>query len=46
MPCSQDWGELYDLETDPDETDNLWNSAAHGEVKARLSLRWRISWRD
>jgi arylsulfatase A-like enzyme len=34
-----EWGELYDLETDPDETENLWNSAAHGEVKARLSLR-------
>ena len=34
-----DWGELYDLETDPDETDNLWNSTAHGNVKARLSLR-------
>jgi len=34
-----DWGELYDLETDPDETDNLWDSVAHGDVKARLSLR-------
>lgn len=35
----QDWGELYDLETDPDETQNLWDSAAHDEVKARMSLR-------
>ena len=35
----QDWGELYDRETDPDETLNLWDSAEHGEVKARMSLR-------
>jgi hypothetical protein len=27
------------LEAEADETENLWNSAAHGEVKARLSLR-------
>jgi hypothetical protein len=35
----EDWGELYDLETDPDETNNLWTDAAHDAVKARLSLR-------
>lgn len=33
-----DWGELYDLETDPDETHNLWDSPAHSEIKARMSL--------
>ena len=33
-----DWGELYDLKTDSDETQNLWDSAEHGEVKARMSL--------
>ncbi len=34
-----DWGELYDLKTDPDEARNLWDSAEHSEVKARMSLR-------
>ncbi|MBT5455796.1 MAG: sulfatase-like hydrolase/transferase, partial [Rhodospirillaceae bacterium] len=33
-----DWGELYDLETDPDETRNLWDSSAHEAVKAKMSL--------
>jgi arylsulfatase A-like enzyme len=34
-----DWGELYDLQEDPGETHNLWDSAEHGEVKADMSLR-------
>ena len=33
------WGELYDLETDPQETNNLWDSAAHAGIKADLTLR-------
>lgn len=35
----QDWGELYDLENDPDETLNLWDNADHGAVRAHLSER-------
>ena len=27
----QEWGELYDLANDPDETTNLWESAEHAE---------------
>ena len=30
------WGELYDLETDPGEFDNLWDSPAHQSTKAIL----------
>lgn len=37
--AGEDWGELYELEIDPDETDNLWDSTAHADAKARLSLR-------
>ena len=33
------WGELYDLETDPQETTNLWDSDAHAGIKADLTLR-------
>jgi arylsulfatase A-like enzyme len=29
-------GELYDLRSDPDEFDNLWNDPDHAEMKARL----------
>ncbi len=32
-------GELYDLQTDPDEFNNLWDSPAHVEIK--LDLLWR-----
>ncbi|MFK7835963.1 MAG: sulfatase [Sulfitobacter sp.] len=35
----QDWGELYDLKTDPDETENLWDSVAHQETRAHLAER-------
>lgn len=35
----EDWGELYDLVQDPDETRNLWDSKAHADIRARLSLR-------
>lgn len=35
----QSWGELYDLQNDPNETQNLWDSTDHVDVRARLSER-------
>jgi arylsulfatase A-like enzyme len=35
----QDWGELYDLAEDPNETCNLWDDPTHAEIKLDLSLR-------
>ena len=35
----QPWGELYDLQQDPHETHNLWDSAMHKDVRAQLSER-------
>lgn len=35
----QDWGELYDLQSDPDETHNLWDDPAHRDIRAHLSER-------
>jgi arylsulfatase A-like enzyme len=29
-------GELYDLENDPEEFNNLWDDEAHSELKNRL----------
>ncbi|MGH7091291.1 MAG: sulfatase-like hydrolase/transferase, partial [Stellaceae bacterium] len=34
-----DWGELYDLERDPDELTNLWDDPASGALRAELVLR-------
>jgi len=34
-----EWGELYDLEKDPGEFDNLWLSPAHETVRAGLMER-------
>ena len=35
----QEYGELFDLATDPEEVCNLWDSPAHQELKARLLLK-------
>lgn len=35
----QEWGELYDLENDPNETRNLWDSPEHKDIRAHLSER-------
>jgi len=34
-----DWGELYDLHEDPDETANLWNDAGAAGLRAELMER-------
>ena len=34
----QGWGELYDLQNDPRETHNLWDSASHAGTRAELTL--------
>ncbi len=35
----EQYGELYDMMNDPNQYDNLWNSAAHGELKQTLLAR-------
>lgn len=35
----EDWGELYDLQNDPQETHNLWDDPAHASAKADMTLR-------
>ena len=35
----QDWGELYDLGKDPQETHNLWDSVEHKDIRAYLAER-------
>ena len=34
----QEWGELYDLKGDPDETHNLWDHPKYENIKAKLSI--------
>lgn len=33
-----EWGELYNLENDPDELHNLWSNSAYSETRAKLLL--------
>ena len=35
----ESWGELYDLDSDPKETLNLWDSTDHSDVRADLTLK-------
>ena len=37
--AGQDWGELYDIEADPNETRNLWDSADHLGIRGDMALR-------
>ena len=39
-------GELYDLEYDPQETQNLWNSPKHSKIQVKLLKRLsdRMAW--
>jgi len=39
MYLDQDWGELYDLKNDPDETVNLWDSEEHQHMRAYFAER-------
>jgi hypothetical protein len=34
-----DWGELYDLQEDPDETANLWNEPGATRLRGELMER-------
>jgi len=37
--AGEGWGELYDLQRDPRETMNLWDSPDHREIRGDLALR-------
>ena len=37
--AGEDWGELYDLENDPNETHNLWSDPKATKAKLEMSLR-------
>lgn len=38
--CEQDEGEMFDLEKDPGERDNLWNQPAYESLKCRLLQKY------
>ena len=35
----RDYGEMFDLQTDPSEVTNLWNNPQHVDLKAELLLK-------
>ncbi len=37
--ADESWGELYDLKLDPNETENLWDSPDHRDIRGELALR-------
>jgi len=37
--ADEDWGELYNLQKDPNETHNLWDEPNAREAKLAMSLR-------
>jgi uncharacterized sulfatase len=37
---NQNYGELYDLQEDPGEVCNLWDSPEHFELRSRLLLKY------
>jgi len=42
---NEDFGQLFDLENDPEEANNLWSSKDHGAVRQELMdklLHWRM----
>jgi hypothetical protein len=41
-----DWGELYDLQDDPHELDNLWDAPAAIGIKAELLQRLVRAWME
>lgn len=36
---NHDYGELFDLQSDPQEVDNLWDKPAYGQLKAELTMK-------
>lgn len=36
----QDWGELYDLQSDPDQYSNLWNRPGYAALQMELLQRF------
>jgi arylsulfatase A-like enzyme len=42
----QDWGELYDLRADPEETKNLWSLPEYADTIAELLALPDEGWRE
>lgn len=40
MHFNQDYAEIYDLDADPGEYTNLWNSEEHQDLKRDLLLKF------
>jgi hypothetical protein len=38
---TRDYGELYDLESDPHQTENLYDSPSHRAVREAMMARYR-----